>query len=201
MRRDRNRPDTRALRRIGLDAALTHQQLEQLALHTDLVQVRSGQVLCHAGTTPRQFVALIDGTVNVVDRLGRTEIRGAGTRIGGAEIITGRDHEHTVAARTVCTVVVIYGPALRWLSHAPRPSGRHAPPTTILDWVNGSGTGDEDIPSIRALRAARRPEQTGSDDVTVPADRHERWLASANRATQASHPSAAASTPTRSPSP
>ena len=62
-----DRPDTRALRRIGLDAVMDRRQLEQLALHTDVITVARGTSLARAGYSARQFVAVIDGNVDVTD--------------------------------------------------------------------------------------------------------------------------------------
>ena len=47
-----NRPDTRALRHIGLDAVMGRHQLEELALHTDVITVSRGAVLGKPGVSP-----------------------------------------------------------------------------------------------------------------------------------------------------
>ena len=111
-RHDNNRPDTRALRHIGLDAVLDRHQLEQLALHTDDVEVSRGAVLATAGRRAREFIAVIDGAVDVIDTSGRTEVAGPGTHIGGVELLNRRPYEATFVTRTDCLIVVILGRAL-----------------------------------------------------------------------------------------
>ena len=111
--RTQHRPDTSAVRLAGLDAALglTRDQLELLALHTDVVDVRAGERLCRAGQYPRQFLVVIDGYVDVTGRSGRAQIAGPGTWIGGLELVEGVPHHETVVARSDCRLVVIFGPA------------------------------------------------------------------------------------------
>jgi hypothetical protein len=96
MRRATNRPDTRALRHIGLDAVLDRHQLEELALHTDVITVSRGEVLATASRTARQFIAVIDGVVDVTDSSG-----------------------HTFVTRSDCHLVVIVGPAMKSAFHHP----------------------------------------------------------------------------------
>lgn len=112
MRREMNRPDTRALCHIGLDAALDRDQLEELARHTDVITVSRGTLLARAGRTPRQFVAVIDGHVDVTDSSGRAYVAGPGAHIGGAELRDRRPHDATFVARSTCRLVVIVGQAL-----------------------------------------------------------------------------------------
>lgn len=109
MRRKHNRPDTSALCHIGFDAVLDRRQLEELALYTDLVAVPRGEVLAKADGFVRQFVAVLDGTVDVTDRAGRASVAGPGTHIGAAELLHGRPHPATVVARTDCQLAVIAG--------------------------------------------------------------------------------------------
>lgn len=44
-----NRPDITPLRLVRLDSRLTRQQLEQLAVHTDVIHVPAGEVVARAG--------------------------------------------------------------------------------------------------------------------------------------------------------
>ena len=120
MRRETNRPDTRALRHIGLDAVMGRHQLEELALHTDVITVSRGAVLGRAGCFARQFVAVIDGLVDVTEASGQTYVVGPGTHIGGAELLHRRPHGATYVTRSDCHVVVITGPALMSTLHRPR---------------------------------------------------------------------------------
>ena len=107
MRRQRNRPNTRPLFHIGLDGVVDRQELDQLAFHTDVITVSPGDVLARAGESARQFIAVLDGTVDVRYRSGRTHVAGPGTHIGGAELLARQPHEADVVARTTCDVVVI----------------------------------------------------------------------------------------------
>ena len=112
MRRRNNRHDTRALCDIGLDTVVDRRQLEELAPHTDVITVSRGTVLARAGASARQFVAIIDGTVDVTDSSGRTQIVGPGTHIGGIEVLDRRPHEATFVTRSAGDVVVITAQAL-----------------------------------------------------------------------------------------
>jgi CRP-like cAMP-binding protein len=117
--RNRNRPDTSALRQLGLDAVLDRRELDQLARDTDAIDVPAGEQLCRSGAPARQFIGILDGYVDVFDDAGNRRIAGPGTRIGGFDVLDGRCHDETVIARSACRLVVIFGPALRRV----RPSG------------------------------------------------------------------------------
>jgi CRP-like cAMP-binding protein len=117
--RSRNRPDTSALRQLGLDAVLTRRDLEQLAGNTDAIDVPAGEQLCRSGAPARQFIGILDGYVDVFDDDGNRRIAGPGTLIGGLDVLDGRIHDETVITRSACRLVVIFGPALRWV----RPTG------------------------------------------------------------------------------
>jgi SulP family sulfate permease len=124
MRHHRNRPDLRPLRRAGLDRVLTRPQLDRLAAHTDVVDIGAGVTLARAGRKARQFLAVIDGHVDVDDRSGRRWTAGPGTHIGADELVTDEPHSETVIARTDCTLVVIFGPAFRaFARHRPEQQG------------------------------------------------------------------------------
>jgi CRP-like cAMP-binding protein len=118
--RNKNRPDTTPLRRIGIDAAVGRDELEYLAFHTDIVDVPAGDVLCRAGQYPRQFVAVLDGYVDISGPSGAACISGPGTQIGGPELLSGRPHDEAVVARSDCRVLVIFGPALAAAANSSR---------------------------------------------------------------------------------
>jgi CRP-like cAMP-binding protein len=141
--RNRNRPDTSALRLIGLDAVVTRDQLDQLALHTDVVTIGSGDMLCRAGQHPRQFIVVVDGYVDVIGRSERTHVAGQGTRIGGVELLDGKPHVETIVARSPCTLVVIFAPALLWAARSTRPTRRGTRPTPIIAWLRDSASAPE----------------------------------------------------------
>lgn len=119
MRREMNRPDTRALCHIGLDAALDRDQLEELVRHTDVITVSRDTVLARAGRFARQFVAVIDGHVDVTDSSGRAHVVGPGAHIGGTELLDRQPHEATFVTRSDCHLVVIAGQALTATFHLP----------------------------------------------------------------------------------
>lgn len=112
--RRNNRPDTSALRLIGLDALLSREQLNHLAQHTDIVDVPADTVLARVGTSARQFVAVVDGYVDITDPTGASRTAGPGTHFGATELIEGSPFAVTVVACTAATLVVIFGPAFRW---------------------------------------------------------------------------------------
>lgn len=111
--RRRNRPDTTPLRLIGLDSQLRREELEVLALNTDMLRVPSGDVLARAGEVARQFIAIVDGDVEITDRFGRSTVAGPGTQIGASELATRSVHTANVITRSETTLVVIFGPAFR----------------------------------------------------------------------------------------
>jgi CRP-like cAMP-binding protein len=108
-----NRPDTTALHLSGLATDLSRRELEHLAVNADLVDVPAGEVLARAGRTPHQFIAVVDGHVDITDPSGRTRVAGPGTRVGAAELIEQRPHAATITTRTRSTLLVIFGPAFR----------------------------------------------------------------------------------------
>jgi len=113
MRRRATGPDVRPLHLAGLQAALTADQIELLAAHTDVVRIEPGEAITRAGAVARQFVAIVDGEVDVLDHAGRHRVAGPGARFGGDELLQRRPFAATVTARTACTVVVAFGPAFR----------------------------------------------------------------------------------------
>ncbi len=125
--RNKNRPDTTRLRLIGIDAAVDRDELEYLALHSDIVDVPAGDVLCRPGQYPRQFFALLDGYVDISDPSGTACISGPGTQIGGTELVSGLVHDETVVARSDCRVLVIFGPALAAAANSSRRAAGESP--------------------------------------------------------------------------
>jgi CRP-like cAMP-binding protein len=128
--RNRNRPDTSALRELGLDAVLTRRELEYLARDTDAIDVAAGEPLCRSGAPARQFIGIVDGYVDIVDDDGNRRIAGPGARIGGIEVLEGRCHVETAVARSACRLVVIFGPALR----------RAQPSGAVAAWLDAVAT-------------------------------------------------------------
>jgi CRP-like cAMP-binding protein len=125
--RKKHRPDTTALRLTGIDAAVGREELEYLALNTDIVDVPAGEVLCRAGDYPRQFVAVLDGYVDIASPSGSVRISGPGTQIGGTELLSRQPHEEAVIARSDCRVLVIFAPALAAAANAARRAAGESP--------------------------------------------------------------------------
>ena len=114
-----NRPGLAALSSIGLDATLDRNQLAALAAHTDVLRVPAGESLAQAGHLPTQFIAVIDGSVDVASPGGYTSVAGPGSQFGAAELVDGHPHAATVSTRSASTLLVIFGPAYRWAIAAP----------------------------------------------------------------------------------
>jgi CRP-like cAMP-binding protein len=107
-----NRSNLAALRR--LDAALDRKQLEELAAHTDVLRVPNGEVLARAGHLSKQFIAVIDGYVDIATPAGHCSVAGPGTQLGADELLGGHSHAATISTRSESTLLVIFGPAYRW---------------------------------------------------------------------------------------
>jgi hypothetical protein len=97
----RTRRDISTLQAVPLFEGVAPDQLEELAAHTDVVRIAAGQVLARAGSTAREYVAVLDGDPTLTD-------------IGAVELIEDRPHQRTVTAGADSTVVVISGSAFRW---------------------------------------------------------------------------------------
>ena len=108
----RRRNTNQAVCKTGLDALLDRRRLDELARHTDALTVPSGTVLARAGRFPRQFVIVMDGSVDVTDGSGHTHVAGPGIHIGGPELLHRQPHAATCIARSECLIVVIHGRAL-----------------------------------------------------------------------------------------
>ncbi len=124
MRHRNHRTDTGPLRLVGLDRTLSREQLDQLAVHTDIVRIGAGETLASAGRVARQFLAVIDGDIEIHDRSGEPRAAGPGTHIGADELLNDRSHTETVITRTDCTLIVVFGPAFRAIARPTPPHPR-----------------------------------------------------------------------------
>jgi CRP-like cAMP-binding protein len=110
--------DLRPLRRAGLADALTPSQLEALAADTDVVRVDAGMTLARRGSVAREFLALIDGEVEVIGPDDGVRRAGPGLHVGAAELLDRTPHAATVVTASECTLVVVLGRAynavFRW---------------------------------------------------------------------------------------
>jgi CRP-like cAMP-binding protein len=111
MRRRTGRRDLRPLRRAGLATALTPTQLDVLAADTDVVRVDAGMTLARRGSVAREFLALIDGEVDVIGPEDSVWRAGPGLHVGAAELLDRRPHGATVVTASECTLVVVLGRA------------------------------------------------------------------------------------------
>lgn len=102
----------------GLSGSFTDELRDALAQHADILHVSPGAVLAQAGRMPRQFVAVVDGYVEITDEAGCTRVAGPGAQIGAAELVGDRPHSSTVVTRSAATLVVVFGPAFRWTARA-----------------------------------------------------------------------------------
>jgi CRP-like cAMP-binding protein len=111
MRRRTARRDLRPLRRAGLAEALTPTRLDELAADTDVVRVDAGMTLARRGSVAREFLALIDGEVDVIGPADGVRRAGPGLHVGGAELLNRTPHQATVVTASACTLVVVLGRA------------------------------------------------------------------------------------------
>jgi CRP-like cAMP-binding protein len=94
--------------------------LQQLGPHVDRLRVRAGTVLAHEGRVARELVVVLDGDVLAI-RAGDDVVTGStGTQIGAFGVLDRRPHDRTWIARTDLDVVVVNGPAFRWVAPALR---------------------------------------------------------------------------------
>ena len=90
--------------------------LRELAPHVDRVRVRAGTVLAHEGRVARELVIVVDGDVRAT-RDGHEIVAGSsGTQIGASGLLDRQPHDRTWVARTDLAVVVVNGPAFRWVA-------------------------------------------------------------------------------------
>ena len=86
----------------------------------------AGETLARAGHLPKQFIAVIDGYVDVATPIGHTSVAGPGTQLGAAELVDGHPFAATITTQSDSTLLVIFGPAYRWVMATP-PSKAHDP--------------------------------------------------------------------------
>jgi hypothetical protein len=90
--------------------------LQELGPHVDRLRVPAGTVLAHEGRVARELVVVLEG--DVVGIHGGVDVvsGSTGTQIGAFGLLDRRPHDHTWIARTDLDVVVVNGPAFRWLA-------------------------------------------------------------------------------------
>jgi hypothetical protein len=89
-----------------------------ISANTDRLRLRSGAVLAHEGDTAKEFVVVLSGEVTE-SRGGVETVRtGAGTQIGGRELVANEPYDRTWTAAMDLDVLVVNGPAYRWVARA-----------------------------------------------------------------------------------
>jgi hypothetical protein len=128
--------DLDLLGRVHPFTGSTREQRERLRPHLDRLRVRAGTALAHAGHTAHQVVVVVAGTVRFASVGATVDRAGPGTVIGATAVVTRSPHRHGVVAETDVEVLVVNGPAYRWIAPliapvAPGPvggTGRRAAP-------------------------------------------------------------------------
>lgn len=114
----KHRIEIDAVQLAGLAGSFTEELLAELAPHADVLHVSAGTVLAQAGRVPHQFIAVVEGHVEVTGADGCVRLAGPGTRIGADELVGERPHTSTITTTSPATLVVIFGPAYRGAARA-----------------------------------------------------------------------------------
>jgi hypothetical protein len=122
------------LRRVAPFGALSRSVLAELRSHVDRLRVRAGTPLAHAGHAAHQVVVVVEGTVRLASAGATVDRAGPGAVIGATAVVARGPHLHDVVAETELDVVVVNGPAYRWVAPligpaAPGPAGGTGRPT------------------------------------------------------------------------
>jgi CRP-like cAMP-binding protein len=89
--------------------------LRAMAPHVDRLRVRAGTVLAREGREPREFVVILSGIVQASRRGHEVGTEGAGAQIGADALVDHRPHDATWQAATDLDLLVVNGPAYRWV--------------------------------------------------------------------------------------
>jgi CRP-like cAMP-binding protein len=120
----RTRPDVSPLAEVAPFDEVDAKELRPLLGHTDRLRLRSGTVLAHEGHLAHEFLTVVNGEV-VASRAGEViGIFGPGTQVGAAAVLAHGSHEATVVATTEVEVLVVNGPAYRWIAPSVDPARR-----------------------------------------------------------------------------
>ena len=128
---------TRPARGHGPDALATVPHLRHhppevvaaLAPNVDRLRVRPGTVIAHQGWLVREVLFVLageviathaDGSTTSTTSTTTTSRLGPGAPIGGDELLAGGRHPATLVAGSGLDVLVVYGPAYRWLAQVVR---------------------------------------------------------------------------------
>ena len=90
--------------------------LRELGPHVDRLRVPAGTVLAHEGRVARELVVVLEGDVRGIHEGDDVVTGSTGTQIGAFGLLDRRPHDRTWIAQTDLDVVVVNGPAFRWLA-------------------------------------------------------------------------------------
>ncbi len=88
------------LARVPLFEGLSRKQLSQIASLMTEVKIEAGQVLARQGEIGREFVILLEGSVEVTLDGNVIGVRGAGDYVGEIALLDNRPRTATVTAKT-----------------------------------------------------------------------------------------------------
>jgi CRP-like cAMP-binding protein len=98
------------LAKVPLFAGLTRHDLDQLAMHSDEVDVRSGYVLAREGRSGEEFFVIVEGQVEIVRAGVHLRTLGPGDFLGELALMSKGPRTATATATTDCRLVVLTHP-------------------------------------------------------------------------------------------
>jgi CRP-like cAMP-binding protein len=112
--RGRRGPDVSVLADVPPFDRYAHGSLAPLVPRADRLRVPAGAVVAREGSRARQVVFVVAGTL-LADRDGQPfGALGAGSCVGGREVIEDRAHSCTLVAGDGLEALVLTAPAYRW---------------------------------------------------------------------------------------
>lgn len=103
------------LKRIPLFSSCSRKELAQIAAVADEMRFAAGRTLIREGAIGREFIVIIDGTVEV-ERNGRpVSTAGGSTFFGEAALLTGAPRNATVTTTSATSALVLDDRAFRRL--------------------------------------------------------------------------------------
>ena len=97
-------------------ARLAPGALAQLGPHLDQLHVPAGTALARAGESAHQVVVVLSGRVAVSSNDRRVDVVGPGTVVGAIPVVARAPHLHDYVTETDAEVLVLNGPAYRWVA-------------------------------------------------------------------------------------
>lgn len=100
------------LRNVPLFRDCTRKELEQIAMHSDVVDVPAGRVLMHQGKPGSDAFVVLSGSVGVRRNGRKVADLGAGAIVGELALLDQGPRTATVECTTACTLLVLTSGAL-----------------------------------------------------------------------------------------